>query len=90
MATFSLIFGFLVLKFDNESEESQSEEDSSFSLGRYWGFWVSIFLMQVGFGGYYNSLQSMSWSMESIKYSELNGGHFPGVMLLVENLYWLP
>lgn len=52
MAFFTLLFGSFLAKYDNNSHSSP-EEDSSFSLKKYWAFWLSIFLMQVGFGGYY-------------------------------------
>jgi PPP family 3-phenylpropionic acid transporter len=54
---FTLIFGFLVLKYSNENKETssqQQEDDKSFSLSKYWAFWSSVFLMQLAFGGYYN------------------------------------
>jgi len=71
MAFFTLIFGFTLTQFDNSPHSSPSE-DSTFSLKRYWVFWVAIFLMQVGFGGFYNfftiyetshgiSLEVVSW-----------------------------
>ena len=70
---FTLLFGFLVLKFDKHNEEIVStSSDKSFSLTRYWGFWASVFLMQLAFGGFYNfftiyetahgiSLEMTSW-----------------------------
>ena len=53
---FTLIFGFWVLKYSKENQEtsSQQEEDKNFSLSKYWAFWASVFLMQLAFGGYYN------------------------------------
>lgn len=47
------IVAFMLLKYD-ESNHIKSENDASFSLFKYWWFWVSLFLMQVSFGGYYN------------------------------------
>jgi len=57
----------------NESEESQSEEDSSFSLGRYWGIFgvgVNPFFNWPGFGvlgrGYFNQFsfnQILIWKV---------------------------
>lgn len=46
------LFAYSLLKHDVEHEETGKEE--SFSLLRYWPFWVSLFLMQVSFGGFYN------------------------------------
>jgi len=53
MAFLTLLFGAYLIKFDHTSHDN-IEEDASFSLSKYWAFWVSIFLMQVGFGGFYN------------------------------------
>jgi len=71
MSLFTLIFGVSLTRFDN-SPHSSLAEDSQFSLQRYWVFWVGVFLMQVGFGGFYNfftiyesshgiSLEIISW-----------------------------
>ncbi len=70
-ALLTLLFGALLIRYDHGTASS-AEEDSSFSLTKYWAFWVSIFLMQVGFGGFYNfftiyetshgiSLEMVSW-----------------------------
>ena len=50
---FTLIFGSLVLQYDQHQEEKNQESNHSFSLKKYWAFWISIFLMQVAFGGFY-------------------------------------
>ena len=71
MAFLTLISGVLLTKYDSTSHSS-AQEDASFSLSKYWAFWVSVFLMQVGFGGFYNfftiyetahgiSLEMISW-----------------------------
>ncbi len=71
MAFLTLIFGALLTKYDTTSHSS-AKDDASFSLSKYWAFWLSIFLMQVGFGGFYNfftiyqvdngiSLEMVSW-----------------------------
>jgi len=71
-ALFTLLFGFIVLRFDNHNEIVSPNSDKSFSLIRYWAFWASIFLMQLAFGGFYNfftiyetahgiSLEMTSW-----------------------------
>ena len=57
MAFLTMLFGFIVAKFDKNislKKQSISSENSSFSLSRYWAFWVSIFLFQLSFGGFYN------------------------------------
>lgn len=71
VAFFTLIFGALLIQYDN-IEHNTTHEDSTFSLSKYWAFWISIFLMQLGFGGFYNfftiyevshgvSLEMTSW-----------------------------
>lgn len=71
MAFLTLVSGAMLTKYDSTSHSS-AQEDASFSLSKYWAFWVSIFLMQVGFGGFYNfftiyetahgiSLEMTSW-----------------------------
>ena len=72
MAFLTLIFGFVILKIIKEDRELEQQDNKSFSLMRYWAFWVSIFLMQLAFGGFYNfftiyetshgiSLEMTSW-----------------------------
>jgi len=54
LTTFAtLITGYFILEYDSKSKENQQEDESSFSLKTYWAFWMSIFLMQVAFGGFY-------------------------------------
>ncbi len=53
MAFLTLLFGVMLTKYDTIAH-STAQDDASFSLSKYWAFWVSIFLMQVGFGGFYN------------------------------------
>jgi len=43
---------YKLLEYDTEHNETKSDE--SFSLLKYWPFWLSLFLMQVSFGGFYN------------------------------------
>lgn len=52
-ALLTLMFGYILTRYDTISHIS-ALEDASFSLSKYWAFWTSIFLMQVGFGGFYN------------------------------------
>jgi len=42
-----------LLKYDDVSLEA-NKDDEKFSLLKYWPFWMSLFLMQVSFGGFYN------------------------------------
>ncbi|MCF6244697.1 MAG: MFS transporter [Sulfurovum sp.] len=53
MAFLTLLFGVVLIKYDDTPHES-TKDDATFSLSKYWAFWTSIFLMQVGFGGFYN------------------------------------
>jgi PPP family 3-phenylpropionic acid transporter len=53
MAFLTLVFGAILTKYDTTSHMS-TQDDASFSLSKYWAFWISIFLMQVSFGGFYN------------------------------------
>lgn len=91
MAFFTLIFGFTLTQFDNSPHSSPSE-DSTFSLKRYWVFWVAIFLMQVGFGGFYNfftiyetshgiSLEMVSWMWSFGVLCEIFMLYFQGALL---------
>lgn len=67
----TFLFGAALIRYDHLPHSSPSE-DKSFSLLRYWAFWLSAFLMQVSFGGFYNfftiyetahgvSLETTSW-----------------------------
>jgi len=47
------IFAYSLLKYDDVSLEA-NKNDEKFSLLKYWPFWLSLFLMQVSFGGFYN------------------------------------
>jgi len=71
MTFLTMLFGALLLRYDT-TEHASADDDADFSLRRYWAFWVSVFLMQVGFGGFYNfftiyetahgiSLEMTSW-----------------------------
>ena len=65
------IIAFSLLKND-EKEYQQTVDDEKFSLLKYWAFWVSLFFMQVSFGGYYNFFTiyeiSQEISLETISY----------------------
>lgn len=47
------IIAFSLLKHD-EKEHTTVIDNEKFSLLKHWLFWVSLFFMQVSFGGYYN------------------------------------
>ena len=90
-AFLTLIFGVLLTKYDTISHSS-AKDDASFSLSKYWAFWISIFLMQVGFGGFYNfftiyetshgvSLSTTSWMWSFGVFCEIFMLYFQGSLL---------
>ena len=91
MAILTLVFGSVLTQYDTISHSS-AQEDASFSLRKYWAFWVSIFLMQVGFGGFYNfftiyetahgiSLEMTSWMWSFGVFCEIFMLYFQGPLL---------
>jgi len=91
MALFTLLFGAILIKYDISTHQS-TRDDASFSLLRYWAFWISIFLMQVGFGGFYNfftiyetahgiSLEMTSWMWSFGVICEIVMLYFQGPLL---------
>ncbi len=64
------IFAYSLLKYDEP--HNTNKDDEKFSLLKYWPFWVSLFLMQVSFGGFYNFFtiyeSSYGVSLEVISY----------------------
>jgi len=56
MAFLTMLFGFVLARFDKSVsiKDETKEDDSTFSLVKYWAFWASIFLFQFSFGGFYN------------------------------------
>jgi len=91
MAFLTLLFGVLLLKYDHSTHDT-THEDTSFSLSKYWAFWISIFLMQVGFGGFYNfftiyetshgiSLEMTSWMWSFGVICEIIMLYFQGPLL---------
>lgn len=49
----TVIFALLLLKYDDVSHD-ESITNEPFSFFKYWPFWVSLFFMQLSFGGFYN------------------------------------
>jgi PPP family 3-phenylpropionic acid transporter len=49
----TVIFALLLLKYDDVNHD-ESATDEPFSFLKYWPFWVSLFFMQLSFGGFYN------------------------------------
>ncbi len=50
----TLVFGLLISQYEKKNIKEQSLDGKSFSLLAHWPLWLSLFLMQVGFGGFYN------------------------------------
>ncbi|RDX34875.1 MFS transporter, partial [Arcobacter sp. HD9-500m-PIT-SAG03] len=73
MTILTAIFSFLLLKYDTVHENTTKKSKSkSFSMTKYWPFWLSLFLMQVSFGGFYNFFTiyeiSQGFSLEMTSY----------------------
>jgi len=49
----TVLFAFLLLRYDDVKHD-EGVSDEPFSFFKYWPFWVSIFFMQLSFGGFYN------------------------------------
>ncbi len=72
LACITALFGTSVVYFDRHITTDTAKNNHAFALRSFPWFWVSIFLMQVGFGGFYNfftiyevahgfSLETVSW-----------------------------
>lgn len=48
----TVTFALLLLKYDVQKIESENKEP--FSFLKYWPLWISLFFMQMSFGGFYN------------------------------------
>lgn len=48
----TVVFALFLVK--NDVAHVKSIEDESFSFFKYWPFWLSLFFMQMSFGGFYN------------------------------------
>ncbi|MEA3455680.1 MAG: MFS transporter [Campylobacterota bacterium] len=54
MAFLTLLSGAVIAYIDRDTRMETLEDNRSFSLLLYPWFWLSVFLMQVGFGGFYS------------------------------------
>jgi len=92
MAFLTLISGIIVAYYDSDTKLATTEENSSFKLLEYPWFWVSVFLMQVGFGGFYSfftiyetshgvSLEIVSWMWSFGVVCEIVMLYFQGPLL---------
>ncbi len=49
------VFAWMLLRYDTpDHQETGVENSDKFSLIKHWSFWLSLFLMQMSFGGFYN------------------------------------
>jgi PPP family 3-phenylpropionic acid transporter len=87
----TLLFGAMLVRYDR-APQTTSEEEKNFSLSKYWAFWLSVFFMQVGFGGFYNfftiyetdhgvSLEIISWMWSFGVLCEIVMLYFQGPLL---------
>jgi PPP family 3-phenylpropionic acid transporter len=89
LALATLLSGWFLVRYDRPDAPNRSgtKEEDSLSLSRYWAFWISAFLLQVSFGGFYNfftiyetahgiSLETVSWLWSF------------GVLCEIAMLYW--
>lgn len=49
----TVFFALLLLRYDVNNKKKESETET-FSFFKYWPFWLSLFFMQISFGGFYN------------------------------------
>ena len=55
MALLTLIFALTLAKYDKIGGKKQESIDNrGFNLTKFWAFWISVFLFQLSFGGFYN------------------------------------
>jgi PPP family 3-phenylpropionic acid transporter len=50
----TVFFSFRLLKYDQTDHNLPIKNEKQFSILKYWPFWLSLFLMQISFGGFYN------------------------------------
>jgi PPP family 3-phenylpropionic acid transporter len=92
MAFLTLVFGIIVAYYDSDTKLTTTEDNSSFKLANHPWFWMSVFLMQVGFGGYYSfftiyetshgvSLEIVSWMWSFGVVCEIVMLYFQGPLL---------
>jgi len=91
MTFLTLLFGAVLVRYDN-IPHTATRKNAPFSLSKYWAFWFSVFLMQVGFGGFYNfftiyetshgiSLEMTSWMWSFGVICEIFMLYFQGPLL---------
>jgi len=70
-ALLTLIFGLLISRYERKNAIETSEGGKHFSLLEHWPLWLSLFLMQVAFGAFYNFFTIYA-SSQPIGIAELN------------------
>jgi len=53
-AFLTLVFGLFISQYEKKNTLEEKNEGKRFSLLAHWPLWLSLFLMQVAFGGFYN------------------------------------
>ena len=92
IALLTMLFGSLIARYDSDATLESREENRAFRLFSYPWFWISVFLMQVGFGGFYNfftiyetshgiSLEMTSWMWSFGVICEIVMLYFQGPLL---------
>lgn len=88
----TLIFGYQVLRYDQHDTVTGQSSDKEFDVAKFWAFWISVFLMQMAFGGFYNfftiyetergfSLEITSWMWTFGVLCEIVMLYFQGALL---------
>lgn len=91
LAFLVFFFGAMLIRYEKR-EDTPAKREKDFSLMKYWAFWLSAFLMQVGFGGFYNfftiyetahgvSLEVTSWMWSFGVVCEILMLYFQGPLL---------
>ncbi len=87
LAMATLLGGWLLARYDQGHHPTRSGKGGTLSLKRHWAFWLSAFLLQVSFGGFYNfftiyeTAHGISLEMTSWLWSF-------GVLCEIAMLYW--
>lgn len=50
----TLVFGLFISRYEAKKLKPLQADEKAFSLLEHWPLWLSLFLMQVGFGAFYN------------------------------------
>jgi PPP family 3-phenylpropionic acid transporter len=91
-AFLTMLMGYWVGQYDKTEHQESQELNASFSIMQHRYFWLSIFLMQVAFGGFYNfftiyetdhgmTLEMVSWMWSFGVICEIVMLYFQGPLL---------